>query len=126
MSIYCKSPQLGLSRLDYLPPELRYYIAEYVHCTNPSPYPYLPLYKNIVLDWYNKRREWDTMNHIICHNYDEIYKHTISADQLPCMKYAFRFYAIDSKYYSMNMIHRIGQFEKIPIRRKSNKHCFVT
>ena len=125
MTTYYKSPPMGSSRLDYLPPELRYYIAEYVQCTNPRPYPYLPLYKNIVLDWYNKSREWDTMNPIY-HNYDEIYNHGILPHQLPFMKYAFKIYAIDSKYYSMNMIHRIGQFGKIPVPCKSNKHSFVT
>ncbi len=60
------------NRLERLPPELRYYIAEYVDCKEEKPYPYIPLFKNIILDWYNSSRPWRDSN-IVYRQYKDIY-----------------------------------------------------
>ena len=100
------------TRIERLPPELRYYIAEYIECKDSTPYPFITLYKNIILDWYNKYRAWDNSG-IIYREYKDIYKKGISEDETPFLKYAFKWYRQESKYYNINMIHSVGKFEKI-------------
>lgn len=104
-----------LSRLDKLPPELKYYIAEFIQCKDSTVYQYIPLFKNILLDWYNKYRTYDTA--VVYRSYKEIYENGISQEDPPFMKYAFTNYNIESKYYSMTMIYSVGQFRKIAKRR---------
>jgi len=103
------------SRLERLPPELRYYIAEYVDCKEEKPYPYIPLFKNIILDWYNSSRPWRDSN-IVYRQYKDIYTKGISEDETPYLKYAFNWHRQESKYYNINMVHSVGQFEKIACR----------
>lgn len=100
------------NRLDKLPPSLSYHIAEYIDCKDVKPYPYIPLFKNIILNWYNKYRAWDNID-IVYREYKDIYTKGISADETPFLKYAFKWHRQESKYYNINMIHSVGQFEKI-------------
>ena len=106
------------NRLDKLPPELRYYIAEYVNCKDVKPYPYIPLFKNIILNWYNKYRAWDNSG-IVYRQYKDVYVKGISADEAPFLKYTFKWHRHESKYYNINMIHSVGQFEKIAHRYRN-------
>lgn len=101
------------TRIERLPPELRYYIAEYIECKDSTPYPFITLYKNIILDWYNKYRAWDNSG-IVYREFKDIYAKGISEDETPFLKYAFKWYRQESKYYNKYMIHSVGQFEKIP------------
>ena len=100
------------NRLERLPPELRYYIAEFINCKDKQPYTYIPLYKNILLDWYNTRRAWDNSNNVY-RQYKEVY---ISQEEIPFIKHAFTRYMRESKYYSMFMNYSVGQFQKIACR----------
>ena len=106
------------NRLERLPPEPRYYIAEYVDCKEEKPYPYIPLFKNIILDWYNSSRPWRDSN-IVYRQYKDIYTKGISEDETPYLKYAFNWHRQESKYYNINMVHAVGQFEKIVCRRRT-------
>jgi len=106
------------NRLDKLPPELRYYIAEYVNCKDVKPYPYIPLFKNIILNWYNKYRAWDNSG-IVYRQYKDVYVKGISADEAPFLKYTFKWHRHESKSYNINMIHSVGQFEKIAHRYRN-------
>lgn len=106
------------NRLAGLPPELKYYIAEYVNCKDVKPYPYIPLFKNIILNWYNKYRAWDNSG-IIYHQYKDIYVKGISEDETPFLKFAFKWHRQESKYYNINMVHSVGQFEKIACRTRT-------
>lgn len=100
-------------RLAKLPPGLRYYIAEYIDCKDVKPYPYIPLFKNIILNWYNKYRAWDNTD-IVHQQYKDVYTKGISADETPFLKYAFKWHRQESKYYNIIMVHSVGQFQKIP------------
>jgi hypothetical protein len=106
------------SRLERLPPELKYYIAEYVECKDQKPYPYISLFKDIIIDWYNKYRAWDNSGIVYC-EYNEIYTKGISADETPFLKCAFKRYRQESKYYNIIMVHSVGQFQKIACRRRN-------
>ena len=103
------------NRLTRLPHELRYYIAEYVNCREEKPYPYISLFKNIILDWYNSSRAWDNSG-IVYREYKDIYTKGISEDETPFLKFAFKRHRQESKYYNINMVHSVGQFEKIACR----------
>ena len=100
-----------INRLEKLPSELRYYIAEFVPHKNTTSYPYIPLFKNIILDWYNKYRVYDTAT--VYRSYSEIYENGISQEDPPFMKYAFKHIRTESKYYSISMNYSVGQFQKI-------------
>lgn len=104
------------NRLEKLPPELKYYIAEFVPHNDNVPYQYIPEFKNVILDWYNKYRSWDTSGEIYRH-YDKIYEIGISQDEIPFMKFAFKFYRAESRFYHITMNHAVGQFKKIAKRR---------
>ena len=103
------------NRIERLPPELRYYIAEYVPSKREQTYPYIALFKDIMLDWYNKYRVWDNSDKVY-RNYDEIYKEGISQEEAPFFKLAFKHHRRESKYYSMTMLYSVGQFQKIAQR----------
>jgi hypothetical protein len=99
--------------LDRLPTEIRYYIAEYIDCKDVKSLPYIPLFKNIILHWYNTSRIWDNSNTIYT-EYEQLFtKGIISQEEIPFLKYAFKWHRVKSKYYNMKMIHSIGQFEEI-------------
>lgn len=100
------------TRVERLPPELRYYIAEYVECKDQKPYPYISLFKNIITDWYNKYRAWDNSGIVYC-EYKDIYTKGISEDEIPFLKHAFKWHRQESKYYNIIMVHSVGQFQKI-------------
>ena len=106
------------NRITRLPPELRYYIAEYVNCREEKPYPYISLFKNIILDWYNSSRVWNESN-TVYRQYKDIYTKGISEDETTYLKHAFTNYRRESKYYNINMVHHVGQFEKIACRRRN-------
>ena len=106
------------NRLARLPPELRYYIAEYINCKEKKPYSYIPLFKNIILDWYNTCRAWDD-SIAVYRQYKEIYTKGISQEETPFLKYAFIKYRRENKYYEMTMIRHVGQFQKITCRNIS-------
>ncbi len=99
------------NRLERLPPELRYLIAEFIPSKLENPYPYIQLFKDIMLDWYNKSRVWGTNK--VYHSYREIYTNGISQEDAPYFKYAFTHYRQESKYYYMTMTHEVGQFTRI-------------
>jgi len=103
------------NRIERLPHELRYYIAEYVPSKREQTYPYIVLFKDIMLDWYNKYRVWDNSD-VVYRSYDEIYKKGISQEESPFFKLAFNRYQQESKYYSMTMLYQVGQFQKIAQR----------
>ena len=104
------------NRLEKLPNELKYYIAEFVPHNDNVPYPYIQEFKHIILDWYNKYRAWDTSCQIYRH-YSKIYEIGISQDEIPFMKFAFKFYRVESRLYNITMNHAVGQFQKIAKRR---------
>ena len=104
------------NRLEILPHELRYYIAEFVPHNDNVPYQYIPEFKNIILDWYNKYRSWDTSGQIYRY-YSKIYEIGISQDEIPFMKFAFKFYRAESRFDDITMNHTVGQFKKIAKRR---------
>ena len=70
------------NRIEKLPPEIRYYIAEFVPHKNNVEYPYIPLFKNIILDWYNKYRVYDTA--IVYRSYIEIYENILHGAFIHC------------------------------------------
>ena len=100
------------NHIERLPPELGYYIAEFIDCKSVKPYPYIPLFKNIILDWYNTHRAWDDSNNVY-HHYKEI---CISQEEIPFLKFAFPRHMRESKYYLLTMNHSVGQFNKIVCR----------
>jgi hypothetical protein len=102
------------NRIEKLPPEIRYYIAEFIPHKNNVEYPYIPLFKNIILNWYNKYRVYDTAT--VYRNYREIYENGISQEDPPFMKHAFKHIRTESKYYSIYMNYAVGQFQKIAKR----------
>jgi len=45
-----------------------------------------------------------------------MYTKGISEDETTYLKHAFTNYRRESKYYNINMVHQVGQFEKIACR----------
>jgi hypothetical protein len=86
-----------------------------VNCREEKPYPYISLFKNIILDWYNSSRAWDNSG-IVYRQYKDIYTKGISEDETTYLKHAFTNYRRESKYYNINMVYQVGQFEKIACR----------
>ena len=110
--------QYKKSHIDRLPPELHYLIAEFIPCKQEKPYPYIQLFKNIILNWYNKNQP--RYKSKVYHTYEEIYTCGISDIHIICLKYAFKNYRKESKYYNMIMSPVDGQFTMIPFRRNYN------
>jgi hypothetical protein len=106
-----------MNRLERLPRELRFLIAEYVPSKPERPYQYIDEYKNVVLDWYNKTRVYDDT---IFHNFSQLYTTGLNDIETKYLQYRFRDYRRETGYYTMKMCHRTGQFEKGPIRKRAN------
>lgn len=102
------------NRLDRLPGELRYLIAEFIPSKPEKTYPHIQLFKDIMLDWYNKYRIWETNK--IYLSYKEIYTDGISQEDAPYFKKAFKHHRQESKYYTIAMSHNTGQFTMIAKR----------
>jgi len=98
------------NRLERLPPELRYLIAEFIPSKPETPYPYIQLFKDIMLDWYNKSRVWDT--NTVYHSYKEIYSYGIPPEDAPYFKKAFTRHRRESKYYNMSISNHTREFIK--------------
>ena len=113
------------NRFERLPPELRYYIAEFIASKGGPNYPYIKLFKDIMLDWYNKYRVLDNST-VVYRKYDEIYIDVISQEDAPYFKHAFKHYRYENKYYYMPICNYVGQFIKIarPCPKKNKEVDF--
>lgn len=99
------------NRLDRLPGELRYLIAEFIPSKPEKTYLHIQLFKDIMLDWYNTNRVWDTNKLYL--SYKEMYTDGISQEDAPYFKKAFKHHRQESKYYNMTMSHNVRQFTMI-------------
>ena len=96
--------------LDRLPPELRFYIAEFVSSKPDRKLPYLNEFKSVVTDWYNRTRVYGDVP--VYKTYTELYFHGITSHETQFIKYGFFDYAKEILYYKMKMCPFAKQFMK--------------
>ena len=94
---------------DMLPNDLKFVIGTFVRSKPDREIPYIQEYKDVVVDWYNKYMVYDNS---VYRNYTELYKHGISSQQTPFMKYGFFNYKKEKKYYKVFLSPYTGQFVK--------------
>ena len=100
---------------DALCNDLKFYIAGFVPSKPDREIPYIQEYKDVVVDWYNKRMVHDNS---VYRNYTELYKHGIPSQQIPYMKYGFFNYKKEKKYYRLSLSPYTGQFDKKAISKE--------
>ena len=102
---------------DALCSDLKFYIAQFVPSKPDVELPYLNEFKDVLVDWYNKRMVVDSS---VYRNYDELYRsqHGITSDETSFVKYGFFHYAKEKRFYNFFLSPYTGQFHKIPIRRQ--------
>ena len=101
---------------DTLCSDLKFYIAQFVPSKPDVELPYLNEFKDVIVDWYNKRMVFDSS---VYRNYNELYRsqHGITSDETSFVKYGFFHYAKEKRFYNFFLSPYTGQFHKIPIRR---------
>lgn len=102
---------------DALCSDLKFYIAQFVPSKPDVKLPYLDEFKDVIVDWYNKRMVFDNS---VYRNYEELYQsqYGITSDQTPFVKYGFFNYAKERQFYHLFLSPYTGQFHKISIRRQ--------
>ena len=122
------------SNIDRLPPELQYYIAEFIPSTPDRFLPYLQEFKNVVTDWYNELiwENWNRNNPktmrgrnrlIYCCRWSPTltpkspyycrkmyYQIRIQSSDTSFLKHAFFNYAADKLHYNIVFRMSTGRF----------------